>query len=80
MDDKDDLRNTLEFAEAVTSMVSSAHPHPCATGEVARSMNQSVRRQLSALAAGDGPAQVASHAYRQGWETIFGKKQTVGEA
>ena len=28
----------------------------------------------------DGPAKVNSEAYRRGWETIFGKKQPVGEA
>ena len=33
-----------------------------------------------ALGGGQGPAQVATEDYRQGWETIFGKKQPVGEA
>lgn len=27
-----------------------------------------------------GPAKVTSEAYRQGWDSIFGKKQEVGQA
>lgn len=37
-------------------------------------------RPQQELAAGDGPAQVASDAYRDGWERIFGRKQPAGEA
>ena len=35
---------------------------------------------LYKLAAGDGPAQVATPAYRAGHDRIFGKKQKVGIA
>lgn len=31
-------------------------------------------------AAGDGPAQVATPSYREGYDRIFGKKQQVGQA
>lgn len=32
------------------------------------------------LGGGDGPAQVATEEYRDGWDRIFGGKQTIGEA
>jgi hypothetical protein len=31
-------------------------------------------------ATSDGPAQVATPQYRSNWDTIFGKKQVVGQA
>jgi hypothetical protein len=38
---------------------------------------RAIRRELGA---GDGPAQVASDAYRTGWEGIFGKRPPIGQA
>lgn len=32
------------------------------------------------LAAHKGPAQVATPAFRENWETLFGKRQPVGQA
>lgn len=39
-----------------------------------------LRAEFRTLAGGDGPAQVATDAYRTGWDRIFGKKIDIPEA
>ena len=58
---------------AALRKLASEHAPTCA-------VNRFATKVADALAAGDGPAQVATEAYRTGWEGIFGAKERVGEA
>ncbi len=73
----DERKRLLERAAHLAGRVATGHPDPCPVGKLARDVVRAVRREL---AGGDGPAQVASDAYRDGWDTLFGKKQVVGQA
>lgn len=54
----------------------SDHPRPCDSTAILRQLSGSIR----ASATGSGPPQVATAAYRAGWDTLFGGKQPVGQA
>jgi len=74
----DDRKKALEaFADAADRMADWHEPHGCATPGVLRSVSGIVR---NSLATSRGPAQVATPAYRDHWETLFGKRQPVGQA
>ena len=49
------------------------HSEDCPVG-------QAIRAAKAACAAGSGPAQVATPAYRTHWDSIFGARQEVGQA
>lgn len=53
------------------------HREDVESGKLTPVMPRAPRQRL---AAGDGPAQVASSAYSAGYDRIFGKKAPVGEA
>jgi len=52
----------------------------CQTTPVMRAVSGALRYRAAAEAAHKGPAQVATPAYRANWDTLFGKKQPVGQA
>ena len=58
---------------AALRKIASEHRPECAVNRFATTV-------ADALAAGDGPAQVATEAYRTGWEGIFGAQERVGSA
>ena len=78
MGSSDDAKKTLEqFAREADRVADEHQDHDCATTPLLRAVSAVVRR---AAATSSGPAQVATPAYRDHWETLFGKKQPVGQA
>lgn len=75
MIDPDDLD---KFADDVDSEA-DAHEadHTCEAPELLRMISGAVRAHATTSR---GPAQVASKAYRSGWDGIFGKNQPIGRA
>ncbi len=53
--------------------LAAMHDEECPTGQRLRARAEQAEKK-------SGPAQVATKQYRQGWESIFGAKQTVGQA
>lgn len=79
---KDDVADRyLALAEDVGEKLAGEHADPCPLSHVGKTIRNAARelRVEHALAAGAGPAQVATDAYRQGWDNIFGKR-VVGQA
>lgn len=74
---KIDRKTVLEVVAEIGDRVAERHGDTCPVGVAAREFSASARREL---AAGDGPAQVATEAYRKHWEGIFGKRPEVGQA
>jgi hypothetical protein len=81
---EDDKRKLLEVAAKSADEVADEHErlHPeygaCSVSRQMREIGGSIR---ATLAAGGGPAQVASTAYRASWERTFGgSKPVVGQA
>jgi hypothetical protein len=74
---KDDHRKALEAAAERAEEGARQHSDACGAGKLLRSVAASARQ---ALAGGSGPAQVATEAYREHWETLFGKKMAPGQA
>lgn len=69
------------LAETVDEAADHHEDHDCGVTPLLRDVGAALRQVGGEMrkAAGEGPAQVASHAYRKGWEGIFGKKQPVGQ-
>jgi len=70
------------FANAADEIADEHETHvDCGTTPLMRDLSDTIRRGVAAgMAASRGPAQVATAAYRNNWDTLFGKKQTVGQA
>lgn len=73
-------------AEACEKQASEHSEHGCivkgvasAVGSAARAAAEKYGEAVAGVSRG-GPAQVATARYRDNYETIFGKKQTVGQA
>jgi hypothetical protein len=80
---KDDVVDKyLALAETAGDKLSREHDDPCPLAHAGKTLREVARelRVEMALAAGSGPAQVATDAYRQGWDNIFGGKRSVGQA
>lgn len=81
----DDRRKLMQDAAATADSVADVHEremHPdfgeCAVSRRMREASGSIRQ---ALAAGSGPAQVATPEYRASWERTFGgRPAVVGQA
>jgi hypothetical protein len=73
----DDQRKQLEAAARAADQIAAEHRPTCGTAVLMRAVSEGAR---NTLAAHKGPAQVATLAYRKNWETLFGKRQTVGQA
>jgi hypothetical protein len=76
----DEKRKQLEAAAQLADAVGAEHHghSGCATTAVMGQISRSIRQSLSTSA---GPAQVATAAYRQNWDVLFGgKQQPVGQA
>jgi hypothetical protein len=73
----DDERRALEAAADLADREADTHRPTCGAGKFLRAAGEAIR---ASLAGGSGPAQVATPAYRENWDTLFGKKQTVGQA
>lgn len=71
-DDKKILEEVAKRAEAEASK----HEEGCYLKDAFKSIGARAR----AMAAGDGPAQVATPQYRENFETIFGKRVVAGQA
>ena len=73
-----------ELASVVRAEAAEHADHECSTtvvgNLVADICDQARENYVRAVRAGSGPAQVATDAYRQNYETFFGKKTVVGEA
>ena len=66
------------FAKAADEIADEHETHDCGTTPLLRTLSGNLR---DTVAAARGPAQVATSAYRNNWETLFGgKKQPVGQA
>ncbi len=77
------LGGITEIVERKGEVRVDHHDESCArTREVEDAINEGkpVRHPDDPQAARCGPAMVNSDAFREGWDTIFGKKQTVGQA
>ena len=72
-----DEKRLLEAAASAADRIADEHRPTCGTAQLMRAVSGAAR---DALAKSKGPAQVATLAYRKNWETLFGKKQTVGQA
>jgi len=73
----DDERRALEAAADLADRAAETHRPTCGAGKILRATGEAIR---ASLAVGWGPAQVATPAYRENWDTLFGKRQTVGQA
>jgi len=78
--DKDDLIKALKNTEKVADDIAKEHGEDCPIGEAARTIRDGCRDAHEVLAAGHGPAQVATDNYRRNWDGIFGAKQAWGQA
>jgi|GEM_PF-2202509 len=74
----DDRRKALEAAARAADAVADEHLPTCDAAVLMRAIGSSARAALAAT--GRGPAQVATPAYRDNWDTLFGKGQVVGQA
>ena len=73
---KDDDKKTLEEVAKRADACAEDHEEHCYMHHAFRSIAKNAR----AMAAGDGPAQVTTPAYRSNYETIFGKRVDAGQA
>ncbi len=78
--DETDLIKALQNTEQVASTIAEQHGDDCPIGEAARVIRDGCRDARETLAAGKGPAQVATDTYRRNWEGIFGAKSSWGQA
>lgn len=74
----DDEKKMLEATARMADRIAAEHAPTCGTAKLMRVVGDAARNTLAAVH--KGPAQVATPAYREHWETLFGKKQTVGQA
>ena len=73
----DDRKRALEAVAQAADRIADEHRPTCGTAQLMRAVSQAVR---GAAGQSKGPAQVATPAYRDNWETLFGKRQPVGQA
>ena len=74
----EDERKMLETVAQAADRIAAEHKPTCGTAQLMRLVGDAARNTLAAVH--KGPAQVATPAYREHWETLFGKQQTVGQA
>ncbi len=78
---KDELLQVLKDGEDVGDAITQEHQdHNCPVGEAARILRDGCGIAYRVLAAGNGPAQVATDNYRRNWDGIFGAKPSWGQA
>jgi hypothetical protein len=79
--DEDEKRRSLETVATLADELGAEHrghePYGCDTARVMGQISGSIRQTL---ATSRGPAQVASPAYRENWNALFGSRQPVGQA
>jgi hypothetical protein len=80
MDDDKEFKEALEQTAVMAHSITEDHNHGCPVGQVARIVRDACIDARESLAAGSGPAQVATDDYRRNWDTIFGAKQSWGQA
>lgn len=76
----DDQRKMLEVVAQAAENTAREHQPSCGTAKLMKIIGDAARGALGSESARSGPAQVATEAYRQNWDTLFGSKQTVGQA
>ena len=93
-EDHDRLYSAIKSCEAEARQLVSEHNESCCVGQTARlvagAMHGLAHKIAPERGCGDGlgaprrensgPAQVATPAYRENWESIFGKKISPGQA
>ena len=72
--DDNDLAEALEHTAVIADSVAREHRHHCPVGHIARAVRDVCIDARERLAAGSGPAQVATDQYRANWDNIFGNK------
>ena len=78
---KDEALEVLRHVEEMGDGIAKEHKgHECSVEEVGQTIRDGCRAAYEVLAAGNGPAQVATDTYRRNWDGIFGAKQTHGQA
>jgi hypothetical protein len=77
----DDGKKPENPVAAVLRRAAAEHREDCGVGQIFRQFADALegRDAENATSAG-GPAQVATAQYRNNYDTIFGKKQVVGQA
>ncbi len=76
----DDEKKRLEALARACDRVADDHKtHDCDTTPILRAVSGAVRHAVRD-SGHKGPAQVATDAYRENWQTLFGKKAPVGQA
>lgn len=73
-----DEKRLLEAAARAADKIADEHRPACGTAQLMRAVSSAARN--AAAGASKGPSQVATPAYRENWDTLFGKKQPVGQA
>jgi len=77
----DDEKKPENPVAAVLRRAASEHREDCGVGQIFRQFADALEgRDAESAASAGGPAQVATAAYRNNFETIFGQKQVVGQA
>ena len=74
-DEKETVADFLDFA-ADRHEEEEHEDESCPISDGVRRVSARLRSDMTSA----GPAQVATTAYRSGWDGIFGKKQEVGQA
>ncbi|HEX6826582.1 MAG TPA: hypothetical protein VF077_09740 [Nitrospiraceae bacterium] len=78
---KKKLLKVLKVAEEIGDTIAQQHEgHDCPIEEAGISIREGCREVTRDLAGGNGPPQVATDTYRRNWESIFGAKQSWGQA
>ena len=83
MSDEEGKKKSEHPVAAVLRRVAADHHEDCPTNKLFTEFADAIdgREEANAeAAAGARPAQVATERYRSNYDTIFGKKQVVGQA
>jgi len=70
----DERKKVLEQVAQLAEREAKAHDDGCVIGDAFKKIASAVREEAN------GPAQVATPAYRNGWENVFGQKMPIGQA
>ncbi len=84
-DERDRLYDALKQTEGIAEEVAQAHGDGCIVHQMAEHVGSACHGLAHQIAperpcTASGPVQVATQAYRDGWETIFGKRISPGQA
>lgn len=74
MSERKSLEQVLIATEVIADVVAKQHDECCDIGAIARVIRKEAREARESMAAGNGPAQVATDEYRRNYDTIFGKR------